>query len=256
MSSERPLLHLDDVVRHFGGVNAVDGITLSAHSGEVIGVMGPNGSGKSTLFNLITGIYSPSSGKITLDGVDVTGYPPHVMARHGVARTFQNPRVFGRLTALQHAVVGQVDESADVSVRGLIRHLGRPWTRASDHANRVLERVFRGPAPEGVAAAQPYGTKRLLEVARCLAASPRLLLLDEPTAGLNDAEGERLRDVLSTVAREDGLTMLIIAHNVEFLARLCSRIVVINRGKCISDGKPDNVRNDRVVFEAYFGGAR
>lgn len=254
MSAPAPVLQLRDLVRRFGGIAAIQGISLTVQPGEVVGIMGPNGSGKSTLFNLITGLYAPNSGEVVIDGVDATGLPPYAVARLGVVRTFQNPRVFSRLGALEHAVVGDRKGVSEAGLMTVFRHLVKPWTEGSASAARTVERVFEGRASAGPAAAQPYGIKRLLEIARCLASSPRLLLLDEPTAGLIDAETARLCDVLRRVAREDGLTIMVIAHDIEFLERLCARIVVIDRGRCIADGTPGVIGNHSAVFDAYFGG--
>ena len=231
-----PLLELRDVSRRFGGLQALDGVSFALQAGEIFGLIGPNGAGKTTLFNVITGVTRPSSGQVLWKEAAIEGLPPHRIHRLGLARTFQNLRLFDSLSCLDNVQVG----------------LGRSDRR------RALELLalfgLQDRAAEA-AAGLAYGDRRRLEMARALASSPQLLLLDEPAAGLNPTEKQELSSLIRRLAAELRLTVLIIEHHVPLMMQLCDRLAVLNFGRRIALGRPEQVRHDPLVIEAYLGGA-
>ena len=253
-----PLLRLCDLRRHFGGVRAVDGVSLDVEEGQVHGLIGPNGAGKTTLVNLVTGFTAPEGGHVLLAGRDLTRRPPHLMAGAGVARTFQSVRLHRRLTALENVVVGMHARRRHDTIGRLA---GLPGARRSQQAREaeatgLLERVGLDP---GVFAHRPagtlaYGDQRRLEMARALALHPRLLVLDEPGAGMNPPEKERLRQLLDDLNR-DGLTVLLIDHDMPLVMSVCHRLSVLDFGRLIAAGAPDEVSRDPAVVAAYLGTA-
>jgi branched-chain amino acid transport system ATP-binding protein len=233
---------LDGVSKRFGGVQVLTDVSLDIAPAEVLGLIGPNGAGKTTLFNISCGLLQPDTGVVRLDGDDVTRLQPEARARRGLARTFQRLEVFRVLT---------VRENVQVAV-----DIRRGWKRAAPGVSidEVLERVGIGHVADKVAGSLPTGTARLVEVARALATSPRVLLLDEPASGLDEAETERLGELVLELAA-DGHAVLLVEHDIAMVMRVSSRVVVLDNGTIIANGSPAEVRADPLVQEAYLGPA-
>jgi len=253
------LLQLSDVRRQFGGVKAVDGVSIAIDDGTIFGLIGPNGAGKTTLVNLITGYVRAQSGSIRLGteaGVtDIARRPPHAIAGLGVARTFQTLRLYRDLSALDNVLIGMHPRLRDDTLRQLlpIRAPGHTQHRIQQ-ARELMQRVGLNPDDHGSrrAATLSYGDQRRLEVARALALKPRLLILDEPAAGMNPAEKDRVRDLMQQL-NQDGLTILLIDHDMRLVMSVCRQIAVLNFGRKIADGSPKEVADDEGVITAYLG---
>ena len=233
-------LVVDEITKDFVGLRALDSVNLRLERGEILGLIGPNGSGKTTLINVVTGFLKPTQGRIWVDGVDVTHWPPHKIARLGLARTFQTIKLFKELTVLENVEVSAVS-------------MGLPRGRARQRAYQVLDSLGAGRLADTPAGALPYGEERRVEIARALATSPNFLLLDEPAAGLTEAESEVLLQMLASIPSQTGCGMLIIDHDMRLIMRLCDRLHVLNYGGTISAGTPEQVRSDPTVIEAYLG---
>ena len=228
---------------HFEGVKAVDGVDLDVSTGQILGLIGPNGAGKSTLVNALSGFQPPTEGEVDMGDQPVTGWSPQRLARRGLVRTFQAVRLFGRLSVLENVEAG--------GVAGGLR-----LRAARRQAHEILARFGLDTRSASPAASLPLGQERLLGVARAMATSPRIVLLDEPAAGLNETEGDELLDVLVKLRNEDGCGLLVIEHDMRFMMRLCERIQVLDAGRTISIGTPDEVRSDPAVLTAYLGTKR
>jgi len=228
------------LVKDFVGLRAVDDVSLTLRQGEILGLIGPNGSGKTTLINVVTGLLKPTRGRIIVDSTDVTGWPPHRIAPLGVARTFQTVKLFPALTVLENVEVAAVST-------------GLPRRQASQQARAVLAEVEIDWLAEMPAGALPYGEERRVEIARALVMNPRFLLLDEPAAGLNDIESERLLQILSAIPMQHGCGMLIVEHDMRLIMRLCDRLHVLNYGRTIGEGTPQEIRRHPAVIAAYLG---
>jgi ABC-type branched-subunit amino acid transport system ATPase component len=250
-------LALADVSRAFGGVRAVDDATFTVADGEVHGLIGPNGAGKTTLLNLISGLLRPTAGSIELDGRRIDGLPPNRIASLGVARTYQNIRLFGGLSAADNVVVGQhLRRDAPVWRRLLLLTSARNEERAAREAAEAgLARVGMRERAMTRAFNLSYGEQRRVEIARALASRPRLVLLDEPTAGMNPNESAAVARLVREVANE-GRAVLLIEHNVRLVMELCDRITVLNFGKVIARGTPVEIGKDPAVIAAYLGDAQ
>jgi ABC-type branched-subunit amino acid transport system ATPase component len=235
------VLEAVDVTRRFGGVEALKGVSLRLEEGRIVGLIGPNGSGKTTLLNCIAGAYAPTSGRIRLDGVEISRRRGHVVARRGIIRTFQNIRLFGDLTAAQNVEVGALAAG----------HVARRNSRA--HALDVLDRLGIAALADRYAGTLSYGDQRRVEIARALAASPRFLLLDEPAAGVDDAESVVLRRSIEAIRSERECGILVVEHDLHLIMQLCDEIYVLNEGLVISHGTPAEVRRDPAVIAAYIG---
>ena len=248
------LLELDEVERAFGGVRAVDDASFQVAAGEVHGLIGPNGAGKTTLLNLVSGLLRPSSGAIRLAGRHIDRLPPHRISALGVTRTYQNIRLFGGLSAAGNVVVGEhLRRDAPLWRWVLMLPSARAeQRRARDRGLELLTRVGLGDRADEKAQNLSYGEQRRVEIARALASDPRLLLLDEPTAGMNPVEVRSVAALIRKVAAE-GHSVLLVEHNVRLVMDVCERITVLNFGKVIAEGKPAEVSADPAVVAAYLG---
>jgi branched-chain amino acid transport system ATP-binding protein len=246
-----PLLELRDVSKSFGGVLAVDNVSFSITPGELVGLIGPNGAGKTTAFNLVSGVHPLSGGDVFFCGERISGRGPTGIARRGIARTFQNIRLFRSLTVFEHVLVAQTCHASGALVQFSPFATGAEIERRRQ-AMETLAAVGLAQRHDELAVHLPYGGQRRLEIARALATSPKLLLLDEPAAGLNDTETEELRSMLDAL-RARGYTILLVEHDMQLVMRLCSRILVLSFGKLIASGTPAEVRANQEVIDAYLG---
>jgi branched-chain amino acid transport system permease protein len=237
-----PTLRGTDIGVTFSGLQALRGVDLELRAGEIVGLIGPNGSGKTTLLNVLSGVILPTTGRVEIDGRDVTRWPAHRVAAHGVARTFQNIRLFDQLSVLENVEVGAA------------LHPERPGGAALRRAARtVLAETGLSDVADRAARTLPYGIRRRVEIARALATRPTFLLLDEPAAGANEAESDELRTLIAELRRAHGLGMLVVEHDLRLILRLADRIVVLNEGARIAEGSAHEVSTDPGVRQAYLG---
>lgn len=248
------MLRLSSVSKKFGGLEVLHQVSLTVSDGEVFGLIGPNGAGKTTVFNLITGLIAPDAGRIEFLGRRLDGLPPYRITRAGVARTFQNIRIFKEMTLLENVLVALGDHPSYSAASGLLpwRRYREAERREREAAGEFLRRVGLNDKGDIRAGALSYGEQRRLEIARALATAPKLLLLDEPAAGMNGAEKQQLMDDIIKV-RESGLTLLIIEHDMRFIMGMCGQIAVLNFGRLIAQGTPEQIRRNPDVVEAYLG---
>ena len=249
------LLELSGIGKRFGGLSALSEVSLHIKRGEIYGLIGPNGAGKTTLFNIVTGLYQLDGGAFTFDGVAYSRCKPHVLAQAGIARTFQNIRLFANMTALENVMVGRHLRTRSGIWGALTRNA---FARAEERgivqrARELLRYVGIDRPAQTLAKNLSYGEQRRLEIARALATDPKLLALDEPAAGMNATETESLKALLQTI-RASGITVLLIEHDVKLILGLCDRVAVLDYGKKIAEGVPEEVRRNPAVIAAYLGG--
>ena len=250
------LLEAESVTKVFGGLVAVEDVTFRVPERSIVSIIGPNGAGKTTFFNMLTGLYRPTYGRVRFNGRNVTGRRPDLIMKDGMARTFQNIRLFGTMTALENVMVGQNSRMRAGLFGSILR---MPWVRSEER--RVAEKASETLAYVGIAESQfdqmsvnlSYGDQRRLEIARALASDPKLLLLDEPTAGMNPQESASLTDFMRRVRDDRGLTILLIEHDMQVVMGVSEHITVLDHGQKIAEGTPQEVRTNPRVVEAYLG---
>lgn len=252
---DRPLLEARSLTRRFGGLVAVNGVSFTVQPGEIFGLIGPNGAGKTTLFNLVTGLIQPSRGQMLYQGVELTRLRPHQVAARGIARTFQNIRLFSELSALENVMIAQHVHTRSGVFTGVLGLPPAPqeerqvWERGME----LLHLVGLGDRAAEKAKNFPYGDQRRLEIARALALCPQVLLLDEPAAGMNPNEKQQLSEFIRAIRAQFNLTILLIEHHVPLVMGLCDRIAVLDFGQLIALGDPAEVKSNPAVIEAYLG---
>jgi branched-chain amino acid transport system ATP-binding protein len=250
------LLEVNNLSKAFGGVKAVNGVSFSVDPGLVYSVIGPNGAGKTTLFNLITGIYTPSEGEIRLDGETISGHQPHTLVRRGMARTFQNLQVCMNMSALENVMVGAHLKLDRNVVKGWLRFpsLTRRDRELREEAKELMRFVGLEAYFDTEASSMPYGALKRLEIARALAAKPRILFLDEPAAGLNPKETHEIDELVRKVA-DSGITVVLVEHDMKMVMNISDRILVLDYGKKLAEGTAQEVRRNPEVIAAYLGNA-
>ncbi|MGY6272296.1 high-affinity branched-chain amino acid ABC transporter ATP-binding protein LivG [Achromobacter denitrificans] len=249
------LLKVSGLTMRFGGLLAVDSVAFEVKSDEVFAIIGPNGAGKTTVFNCVGGFYSPTAGEITMDGNAITGLPSHKVARHGLVRTFQNVRLFKQLTVLENLLVAQHTQVESRLLPGLLKLKSYRQSEADalSRAAQWLDFMGLREFANREAGNLAYGHQRRLEIARCMITKPRLLMLDEPAAGLNPQEKRDLQSLIDQLRREFGVAVLLIEHDMSLIMGISDRILVMEHGKPITTGTPEQVRNDERVIKAYLG---
>jgi branched-chain amino acid transport system ATP-binding protein len=249
------LLQVNDMTHWFGGLQAVSGYNVTVEPGQIRGLIGPNGAGKTTVFNLITGRYKPTEGQIVLDGQEITGLPPHKIASLGLARTFQNLRLWRHMTVLEHvkmARYSKITYGLTGAFFGTARR-NREEAEIEARAMQLLELVGAAEWADQIVTNLPYGMQRRVELARALAIEPKVLFLDEPTAGMNPEELVQMMDIVRQVHQELGLAIFLIEHRMKVVMDLCERIQTLVFGQVIAEGTPEEIRNDPNVIDAYLG---
>jgi branched-chain amino acid transport system ATP-binding protein len=252
VSATDSILTLENVSKRFGGLGVVESLSFSVRRGACTGLIGPNGAGKTTVFNLITGVYPIDTGRIVLDGIDIARIPSRRRIHHGVARNFQNIRLMPHLSTLENVLVGQ--HCRNSGFFGVLQPVNLlPGNRWRQEARAALEEAGLSAYERATVGSLPYGLQKRIELVRALMAQPRLLLLDEPAAGLNPAETDALRERITTICRDRGITLLVVEHDMHFVGALCTQVIVLNFGRKIAEGTPEQVREDALVREAYLG---
>jgi len=250
-----PILEVTNITKKFGGLTANQDVTMNVEKGSITAVIGPNGAGKTTFFNMITGVYQPTSGDIKLEGKSLLGLKPDEVAKRGISRTFQNIRLFGEMSVIENVLVG-MHTGLKTSLLGIFLNL--PTTKkeellAEKEAYRLLEHFELAPYLNEKACNLSYGAQRKLEIARALATKPKLILLDEPAAGMNPAETRELTAIIKNMGEEFNVSVLLIEHDMKLVMEISEHIVVLDHGEKIAEGKPEEIRTNTKVIEAYLG---
>lgn len=249
------ILRTEQLSMEFGGLRAVSDLDLSISEGEIIGLIGPNGAGKTTVFNVITGVYRPTTGRVIFNGQDITGWRPDQVTAKGIARTFQNIRLFNSMTVLENVMISKhvrLQSTLGEAVLGLPRY-GRERHKHYHECMELLAKVQLDDVANEMATSLPYGKQRRLEIARALATEPKLLLLDEPAAGMNPQESLELMEFVRHIRDEFDLTVLMIEHHMEVVMGICQRIYVLDYGVNLAVGTPEEIQNNQQVIKAYLG---
>lgn len=255
MTAPEPILRTENVTMKFGGLTAVRDFTIDVPRGSIVGLIGPNGAGKTTVFNIVTGFYKPTEGRVLFDGQDITGLPPHMVCRAGISRTFQNIRLFSNETVLENVMIGcHVRRKA----KWWMAPLGLPLFRKEEEEIReksmkLLEAVGLAQLADENSGSLPYGAQRRLEIARALATDPKFLLLDEPAAGMNPHETRELMKFIQSIRDRFGITILLIEHDMKVVMGVCEYIWVLDYGVRIAEGNPDEIQSNEKVIVAYLG---
>lgn len=250
---KKHVLLMENVTMQFGGVTAVDNLSLEVNEGEIVALIGPNGAGKTTAFNCITGIYQPTSGAVSFEETALRGKSPDAITRLGIARTFQNIRLFSQLSVFDNVLIAQHLRAHDNVFSATLRLNAKEEKRMRDKTEALLREQDLYQYKDDVASSLPYGLQRRLEIARALATDPNLLLLDEPAAGMNPQETQDLTDFIQKIRDDYHLTVFMIEHHMDLVMQISERIYVLNFGKLIASGTPDEVQNNQEVIEAYLG---
>ncbi|MGZ3595808.1 MAG: ABC transporter ATP-binding protein [Syntrophales bacterium] len=248
------MLKIESITKIFGGLTALEDVSFSITAGEITGIIGPNGAGKTTLFNIVSGIYDPTSGKVYYGGKNITGFPPEKLARLGMVRTFQGIELFGQMTVLENVMVGLHTRSQSGIIASALKLPGhlREERHIRERAISWLEFVGIAEMAHIKAANLPFGKGRLLEIARAMAVEPKIILLDEPAAGLNSRETSDLALLIKGI-RDAGIAVALVEHDMELVMEICSRIVVLNLGCKLAEGTPRQIQEDEQVITAYLG---
>ena len=248
------ILRTEHITQRFGGLVALSDISMEVCAGEIIGIIGPNGAGKTTLFNVITGMYTPTEGTVSLLGQNVTGWKPHKITELGFARTFQNIRLYPRLSVRDNVISGMHCHTKSGIFASIFNTPGkrREEKKCEEEADEILKLLDIYKDRFELSTSLPYGSQRKLEIARALATHPKLLLLDEPAAGMNEQETEDLANIVHRL-KEMGYTILLIEHDMKFVMNICERLYVLNNGCMIASGTPEEIKENPVVIEAYLG---
>lgn len=249
------MLSVKNLSISFGGLHAVDSFSITVKKGELYGLIGPNGAGKTTVFNLLTGVYKPDMGQIILDGKNITGLSPIEINKAGIARTFQNIRLFRNLSVLDNVKIGLHNNYKYSTISGILRlpSYFKTEKRMNEKAYEILEIFGLEKEADYLSSNLPYGKQRKLEIARALATNPKLLLLDEPAAGMNPSETEELMETITLIRKKYDVTILLIEHDMKLVAGICEKIFVLNFGTELANGLPQDVLNNPEVIKAYLG---
>ena len=260
--SKDTALKIDGLTKAFGGIKAVENLSFELKTGEIMGIIGPNGAGKTTVFNLITSVYQPTEGNIYFEGQNITGKQPEEIVKLGIARTFQNIRLFKKLTVIENVITAldlnnpkyNVMQALFTNFPFVNNKIKKSEIELREEAKKYLRDVGIEEYAYKTAESLPYGLQRKLEIARALALNPRLLLLDEPAAGMNPEETRELTELIRTLAKKFDLSVLLIEHHMDLVMNLCDHLYVINFGKFLAEDTPEVIQNDPKVLEAYLGG--